>query len=291
MARTEEFELLYRRVTGVLQDFVRRKTNWSSDEEKWFVDLISGFLNEFEIWDTPTTPPSIRQYLQLFDRESAQVRLASHAFLHIAYDLPRVIAQTLRPPSTEARLGQIFLEPSPLFLKAFVDFAKEGGFGLMGRLLGWKPSRIVGFWTLALRSQAWIHAMVLAELLAKARSSSRPPSEYDALVRKMEDGLLRAGTSARKAGLFGISEFNNADLAPAIWPLTMIQDSTANQIAGTLGVVGLGIGLELWRRRRRAISRIEVLGTLVHVEMERALQSRDRGDSGPRSVVLTGASR
>jgi hypothetical protein len=229
--------------------------------------------------------------LQLFDREPAQVRLASHAFLHIAYDLPRVIAQTTRPSATEARLGQIFLEPSPLFLKAFVDFAKEGGLGLMGRALGWKPARIIGFWTLALRSQAWIHAMVLAELLANTKSSKQPPGDYDALVRKMEDGLIRAGTSARNAGLLGISEFNNAELAPAIWPLTMLQDLSANQITGTLGVLGLGLGLEFWRRRRLTISRIEVLGMLIHVEMERALQSGERGDAGPRSPVLAGANR
>src|SRR5262245_11896608 len=94
-AETRPFRLLYDEVTELMQ---LQSEGLEGKERLWFESLIQGFQTEYEAW--PKKPHVIRYLIRL--RGSWQLlRVMAHTFLHIAYDLPRVIADSLRPQSVE----------------------------------------------------------------------------------------------------------------------------------------------------------------------------------------------
>src|SRR5262245_2069066 len=190
--RTGDFEALYERVTRKLENHIndeQRADNLLADKALWFHGLIQGFQREFNEWRNYRNN-DLEGYLQIFEAPGIDpnLRLAAHAFLHIAYDLPRVIANSLVPPHSRSDLRTIFLRPTPLFLKTFLVHAKSGHFGLLGRILGYfESARVLAFWVIALRSVAWIHAEILADA---------GPVDKLHLEERMAQALLAAGREA-----------------------------------------------------------------------------------------------
>jgi hypothetical protein len=288
LPNTADFKALYDVVTRELLAFVDQ-SGWKADEQEWFRALIAAFDLKFAEWQSPPFD-EIQKYLKRFDGAGRDMRLAGHVFLHIAFDLPRAIAETPPPASPETRRGQLFLAPSSLFPKIFINFARDGGLGILGRVFGRVHAmQILGFWVLALRAQCWVHAAVLAE--DRARDDKDFGSDFATREASMARAMLTAADEAfKQRWVFGVSDLNNADLLPGLSPFMVAQVSTWTWSAAATTTAAAAIGLHLWwRGRRRRISAIEVLGAYVYREMQRALGGGRGEDRGPEPRRLAGA--
>jgi hypothetical protein len=272
----EDFAALYDDVTEALREFVRKGDQYgalTASEQLWFEQLIKGFKQEFKAW--PTFPPgsALGDYLRLFDRRgiAKPLRVAAHAFLHVAYDLPRVIANTLQhlPVADRPRLRSLFLRPGPLFRQRFMEQARQGTFGFLLRPVGYfKPAEILAYWLLSIRSVAWIHAETLADS-AGLRAT---------LELQLADGLLVAGITSTRGS---IPKLDNHTLFRSASVLTAVAEHPV-----IASLVGAGLLMILataaTRVRNEAIAnRIAYLGGRTYVEAAKALQ----GENVPPPVM------
>lgn len=186
-AQTSSFLALYRQVTNMIHDHA--KSHGWAEPERVFIDyLVAGFFEEYRDWQMK---PTTGAYLKLFSSPSHldALRVVAHAYLHIAYDLPRVLAQSfqdVRPPlipiDAPARINR-FLELQD-GLKRVLDAAGSdtrimGGLAHAIRLIPWRSHflDVFGNWILVLRSNAFLHAEVLA-----ADTRLRPTREQHLFV-------------------------------------------------------------------------------------------------------------
>jgi hypothetical protein len=261
--RYASFARLYEDVTSALESFVLdglirgHITHWERD---WFKTLIDGFTIEFRAWpDYPSGHP-IRAYLDAFEeRTPAQLRLAAHAFLHIAYDLPRVIAGTLRtlPPPSRMALRSLFLRPAPLFRQIMLDQMRRGTFGILFRPLGFlRPAEILGYWLLALRSVAWIHAESLAD-----------SPNTGALDLRLALGLMEAGRRARGS----IERLDNSSLLQIVPSATIAAQDPRLIAAIVAGIAALGGAAATRYRNEQLARRIDRFGAWTFIESSKAI--------------------
>src|ERR1700682_3474157 len=87
---TRSFSLLYREVTEVMTQY---GSELPQPEKEWLDYLIKAFWKNFEAWEYKA---EVRDYLLRFKKRGVfkVYQLIGHAYLHIAYDLPRVIADS-----------------------------------------------------------------------------------------------------------------------------------------------------------------------------------------------------
>jgi hypothetical protein len=289
MRKTQRFDDLYRLVTEALLDYLRAPppgTTLTGADRTWFKTLIGGFQAEYAKWSLPVHPePEIQAYLDRLDDASvySDVRLAGHVFLHVAYDLPRVVADTLAPASADrSHQGQVFVQPGPLFSQVFMDFTKGGGLGVLGRIFGRVDAmRIMAFWVLALRTTAWIHAGVLADA---------NPADRTDFERRMGQALNEAVTEAlTSTWILGIPELDNAQLLQ-VAPAGLVDQLTSYRLPEiTIAVLALFTAGLVARRRQRVLATIEVLGALVNSRVQRALRAQAEGEAGPATRRARGA--
>jgi len=234
------------------------------DEEAWFTQLIVSFEEAFQQWPV-TGNADIQQYLALFEAPHVprQLRLAGHVFLHVAYDLPRKIAQSfaLYPLLNRESQRLIFLRPAPLLRDVFLRQAREGTLGFLARPLGYfKPLTILGYWVFALRCVAWMHAENL---------QLNPALEND-----LASALLRSAQEAlTEPWLFGVPTLDNNDLLtaspmltrPAYWIAFVGLLATAGFVVGRM------INVEIFNRLQVFGQRVYTNTTAVfekHVERQ-----------------------
>src|SRR6478752_8785561 len=192
MPTTDRFFEIYGAVTLDLLAYVDEEVKakrLSSYERDWFIEgLVKGFIGEYKTWSVPSNP-DIDRYLDRFERSNSDLRLAAHVFLHVAYDLPRVICQSFDAyPSVRASGRSAFVRPGPRFLKQFLQQMRKGAFGWTARLVGRvDAAQALGYWLVALRSVAWIHGEVLADLDPYARQDA---------IKRMAKGLDDAAVEA-----------------------------------------------------------------------------------------------
>lgn len=244
----QAFDKLYKEVTEALRSYVqegRSKGEISNQEKLWFEALIKGFQNEFDAWPGYKNNHPYR-YLELFSPShvSPTLRLAAHAFLHVAYDLPRVIADNLDPGNLQQRprLRSLFLRPAPLFRQVFTEQLRAGLFGTVLRPVGYlKSVEIIAYWVLCLRSVAWIHAETLID-----SPQGRPSLELD-----LAKGLLKAGQDCiTVGGIPGMVRLDNSTLFQVAAPVAVV----AEHPTATLVVIGLVLSVvlvSLFRDRAR----------------------------------------
>lgn len=249
MPDTGRFDELYGAVTRDLMLWVGdefKETRLDMRQAHWFLaELIPGFETEYTNW--PHLTGDLRTYLTHFDapRVHADLRLAAHVFLHIAYDLPRVIANTIdADPSVRSWGRAPFVRPNPRFLKVFLREMRSGRFGVAARLASqWDAAQMLGYWVIALRSVAWIHG----EILADATGGLRP-----ILEDRMARGLCEAGQLARQhRWLFGVDRLDSARLSSAVPFGAFVNGDVllgAAAIAGTAAIIG-GVTRAYYRRR------------------------------------------
>jgi hypothetical protein len=271
--RSTAFADLYGDVTSALERHIREQESLgalTALDAAWFRALISGFQTEYLKWPA-YRGTHLGEYLQLFENERIDpiLRLASHAFLHVTYDLPRVIADTLAGTTGPGRLVKrtVFLRPGPIFLREFMAHARTGKLGLLARLMGrMESARVLAYWVLALRSIGWVHAEVLAD------STQRPTIEG-----RMAQALLVAGRYAASTGnVRGIPDLNNSELV-ALLPLLTAPGWAAPPSRLWPAVAAFFSWVATWltfsqRKVRSPLSaRVDALGIATHRLMVRAM--------------------
>jgi hypothetical protein len=202
---TTAFRLFYKRVSAAIRQYASAQ-DWSGFESVYIELLLSGFFQEFVHWENPN-PPALGEYLALVERRSSfrAYALMGHAYLHMAYDLPRTVADTrtlldtppglvgpLYPPFPpfvpagppyDAALWTVarerYLELSPLFAKVLrrnaANFRFFGVMALPGLLLSGSASlsNVIAKWVAEIRTAALPRADTLL---------NPPPGEARAAV-------------------------------------------------------------------------------------------------------------
>lgn len=249
--RVDLFAALYHYVSRDLR--VYAKTLDASDR-KWFEYLIHGFLGEFRRWNRA----ELSGYFGILHAKGVNryVSLAGHAFLHIAYDLPRTIAESLADPRLNSgsaeeknRRRLAYVAVSPRFPDIIVDFlddqwlARHFGETKLGRSV----IEQITYWAIALRTVAWVHAEVLHDNPAQRRN----------MEREILECLHRAARLATARGLKGIPAFHVMDTR-AQYPLLFawgLSDQTEVIITLTSTLVAAASVAYRWYQARRRSGR------------------------------------
>ena len=147
MHKLDDFHELYKEVTARLLQYIRDPSSGLQPHElDWFEQLVGDFIAQYEMWSPRHPQPTIEAYLLKFDKwlMPREIRLAGHAFLHIAYDLPRVMSAKLSASVKDrTRQGQIFVQAGPLFSKTFLDWIAAGKLGRIRKLFPQDAMRIM----------------------------------------------------------------------------------------------------------------------------------------------------
>ncbi|GEM_PF-2725412 len=165
--RLVPFSKTYGEVTKRLSDYrTHNPDSLAPYELDWFGGLITDFQNEFDKWKNTNHP--LRKHLEAYlGTNKRAFWLIGSVYLHVAFDLPRVIADKMpdvfkgKYPDCLRRARGIYLKQAPVFLEVFRQFASDTE--VVGKLawLTWPMPKgvleVVGHWVLALRTSAWIH--------------------------------------------------------------------------------------------------------------------------------------
>lgn len=197
---TAGFATIYVDVTTRLRG-IATKAPVDQRNTDWVLYMIQSFHNQFLTWQWK---PATRGYLAGFHRRRSPrlFSLSGDVYLHIAYDLPRVIADSLSrrgpddfnvevmDPTNRYDARVLYLSAGPEFYEVLEKHATTfsvAGFFAFPAIIGRKLSalHVLGHWVIALRNTAWIHAEALCD------SPNRTQLE-DRLL----DAVLQAATTA-----------------------------------------------------------------------------------------------
>ena len=170
---TREFWLFYCEVTDKIRA-TYKNTNKKAECE--FLEFLIGeFYEEYKCWDPAYKGPFDRErqkYFDLFTRVPRSLRSMSHAYFHMGFDLPRVIARYLAQPPLplnppDASLTYVRLNPlfSDILEHSRKSREKNGIYGVIANVLPLKSlSRIPGHWIIGMRLAAWIYGSALTHM-------------------------------------------------------------------------------------------------------------------------------
>ena len=172
---TKEFREFYQIVAMRLGQFAQGRNR------TWFEELILKFEKEYSNWEFDD---KLRNYLIRLHACPTLVRLVGHAYLHMGYDLPRVIGDTLLRAESEStdqlnpagllqgfytsnmtrlhELWNVYLDADRILIDAFAAAARSipGCSGIAFRT-GWRIARCrdllrsPALWILLMRREAW----------------------------------------------------------------------------------------------------------------------------------------
>ena len=185
--RVAQFESLYNLVTQEIEGFRDSLPNaLAADDRQWLTALIFGFRKRYDEW----IPQEIEYLKTLYDASGDTFTVCGLAALHIRYDLPVVIAATLRGGTENERLAradhyeQIYFALEKAFKNAMdkpwdkpwvVEFLQSPLLELEAAFLTW---------LLKMRSDAWFEAKKLARSTEAERASVE-----DQLHKDVQDRL------------------------------------------------------------------------------------------------------
>jgi hypothetical protein len=245
--RVAAFESLYDEITKQIEKYRDDGKNGLSDNEReWLTTLIIGFRERFKNWI-----PEETTYLRtIYERKRSDTFvLAAHAYLHIAYDLPLVIAGTLgprtgsiTPPLNEHRARQLFLSLRETFERAFrSSWSKPTLVKLLQAIDQGQGRPVFTSWVIQLRNGAWHSACDLAY----ARVDQPALKLHQQVQSNLERALAR----------FWLWDKIFAFQAP---------DPIASSIAGVITLLTFAGAVE-WHSLDLAITTIVFLPVLQHV--------------------------
>jgi hypothetical protein len=177
----EPFDQTYSEVTAVMR---RSADGFAATRERdWLTRLIKEFQNERDAWPTI---PSLAAYRDACARVRPRfLRLIVCAYLHISYDLPRVIADNWPGQDDwaagpfEDRGEHIYFDLEPVFPDVLGQIAGRwsvmGGYSVVLRFVSRNLLRASSHWLLRLREAAWRHARTLSS--SPTTSGDEPRSE------------------------------------------------------------------------------------------------------------------
>ena len=282
------FDVTY---AGVTRRMHRRCDDLRGDPAAWLRRLVAGFQVERDKWRREAA-------LDDYWREGERLRLrllwlVACAYLHISYDLPRVIAdewpRSPAPPDgfDEAEAEWLYFDLVGIFPDMLVEAGRDAD------VLGWLAPvarsapraalEVAGHWVLNLRSVAWIHARTLAANPAGRRSRE------DAILRAMVEALKDVSNTRPWTGLVGPPNPPPARraTAPAVIPDPVVIGGAA--AAALLGAALTAL-LVAFRHRRGAerddslVLFVDQFGRRVYHYVRAAFENPDRFDQYLASV-------
>ena len=156
------FDLVYEEITQRIRQFAVNLTN--KDEVTWLNILIVAFRHESDKWDTNGLLDAYRREVEHLHWRVLQ--LTAGAYLHVSYDLPRILATNWPgsdhlPAPNEQRGEIIYDQLSPEFRGAIASVCTRPEIvGIAGLPIGRISfvAAIAGHWIQNLRRAAWSHA-------------------------------------------------------------------------------------------------------------------------------------
>lgn len=186
------FDRTYAAVTRAIEEEASRLSAPASD---WLRRLVVAFQQERALWNA--RPELIAYRLRWLRFRTKLLRLVAGAYLHIAYDLPRALADDWPgrgnwaggPPKDVGqaiyfRLAWIFPEN---LVRSARDFRTIGFGALFLRPVSRKALTSASIWIDALRKGAWLHAEILSTAPDRAQ---REAKMAEALTAALEDASL-----------------------------------------------------------------------------------------------------
>jgi hypothetical protein len=162
----EPFDITYEKLTKEIKDLYNDigKIQDPTDRQ-WLQTLTEQFIKERESWEENKDLDDYREQCEKL-RGWRALQLIAGAYLHISYDLPRVIANNWPKASAEEfRREQIYLRLAEIFGNVFKVVTRDrrvlGYPFLLIRFLPKGVLDIATHWVLHLRAIAWIHARQL----------------------------------------------------------------------------------------------------------------------------------
>ena len=185
----DPFDQTYAHVTA---DIESEAAKLAPPESTWLLKLVVAFQDERKLWNS--RPELVAYRIRWAGFRSRLLRLVAGAYLHIAYDLPRALADDWpgQPPWQSGpaklngqtiyfRIGAIF--PANLFRAA----GDRRIVGLSGIVFSRVPKKMLGssaIWVDDLRKGAWLHAEILAFAADRDR---REAAMAEAMTAALED--------------------------------------------------------------------------------------------------------
>jgi branched-chain amino acid transport system ATP-binding protein len=245
--QTQDFDRLYRIVTGYLESFVAEGQRdpiqpISAQDAAWLRYLIGVFRQLFDDWQIDRDLDVYLSSLETWPPGAApsrrvhrMFRLAGHVYLHVAFDLTRGLAGTVPVPTGPAVLlvpgpSTSFVTPAPvvastrpgareLFQRAAPAFDRslqsDRVLALLGEVTFW--AKLLGYFTRKRRQQLlaimapWVRSLRSEAWTMAERILDTPPVHRAGLVTRLRTGVIDA--QMRVAERFRIG-----DLHPFLFP-------------------------------------------------------------------------
>jgi hypothetical protein len=172
------FDEIYEAVTARMVDRADRLP--ADNERNWLKQIIADFQSERDLWpDSDPLDPYREQWARLRFRV---VRLVASVFLHVSYDLPRVLANNWPARGvwsggpSEPRGEWLYFDLRSIFSDILSTRARRLQVtGIYAPILWCVPLKLIGnlaHWISHLREGAWRHGRTLAYLNATDRADT-----------------------------------------------------------------------------------------------------------------------
>jgi hypothetical protein len=277
------FDKLYATVTEKADAHAKNLPD--ADAKRWLETLIREFQNERNLWNGNADDPYFTECRRL---KQKVLYLTACAYLHISYDLPRVIADNWPMSSPNWTTGpsedtgeNIYLGMTRIFPKTFRYLANDK------EVVGfWKwPAYIVpksaleaaAHWALHLRTAAWIHA----RRLQKESKAGRNLRE-EKMLQAMKEALVHVGGYRPwTAGV--LQPPHDAFQSFALLPLPAIpmSDWTPGLFAMVGAFLGSFFAVLFWWRKQEGKELEEELAQFVSEFAQRVLEYTDVAVNDP----------
>lgn len=284
---TQPFKSLYSQVTFSLLNYASALAGGVyGPDYLWFKYLVDGFEAEYQKW---ATNPHMRAYLERTDKLSKAGRLVLYAYLHIAYDLPRVIADSLVIENAPARIRckRIFARADFTFIEAFGYCSRIWSiFGVysiplrclytVNNSLFEQFVEIVGKWPLVLRNEAWD----LGERLASAPNRQEIEEDMWRFVDDQTRAILKLTKSPRKI----VTSLSSPRLCVMLPVFIFIFNDWIVYLTLGLFLLTLVGGGALWVGYRRLILTSDLVGRELYKGIRSMRASTNEGVTKDRTI-------
>lgn len=243
----DPFDRTYGQVKVRMIDEAARLTG---NESIWLTTLTLEFQRERNLW---METPELRNYWHLCERLRWRLLwLVTSAYLHMAYDLPRVTANNW-PRLAGAGLAisdatgtDIYFKLKDVFPDTFLSVARDfnvtGYFGFLFRALPQDAVQAGSLWIQHLRSMAWLHAQRLAE----------DPAGRQNRERRMREAMAAALKHVSHLRLWSLSRLEPPDGALFAAPALLSSIDPTSYLLGSIASLATlaGAAAVVTRKRR-----------------------------------------
>jgi hypothetical protein len=271
---TEPFFLVYGSVTKAIRKYYRTYT----DARLMLEFMIEEFFDEYERWNDRRPDDFARKYLAAWHRRSKgrAYRLIGQAYLHITWDLPRVVqrcfplGETEKLRISEADAIDHFRGTNGLFLDVLYENLKEykvsGMFAPGGKLIEARSHLLnsVFIWIISIRMDAWAFGCSLAKQTAAKREE---------LLDIQKQLIMKAASEATKGRFGWLALIKPPAAAFALPPILLLQGRMRFFVVSLVILALLGMFNYVSNARNRTLRIAERFAYRFHEDMRRLINA------------------